>query len=76
MSTNPDPLLTENDAADYLRTSVYWMQKVRSQGRPGPAVTFIGRSVRYRRSALDRFIDENTGPDTSFPRRRRLGATS
>ena len=60
MTKNSDPLLTEREAAEYLRISVYWLQKVRSQGRPAPVATFIGRAVRYRRSALDRFIDENS----------------
>ena len=60
MSKNTDPLLTEREAADYLTISVYWLQKMRSQGGPGPAATYIGRAVRYRRSALDRFIDENS----------------
>lgn len=71
MNENLDSLLTEYEAAGYLRISVYWLQKIRCQGRRGPAVTFIGRSVRYRRSALDRYIEENTGPDTSFQRHRR-----
>jgi len=73
MTKNTDPLLTEREAADYLRISVYWLQKVRSQGRPGPAITSIGRAVRYRRSALDRYIEENTGEETSFARTRRDG---
>ncbi len=60
MTKNSDPLLTEREAAEYLRISVYWLQKVRSQGRPGPVATYIGRAVRYRLSALDRFIDENS----------------
>lgn len=73
MQKNPDPLLAERDAADYLRISVYWLQKVRSQGRPGPDVTLIGRAVRYRQSALDRYIAENTGPDSTYSRMRRTG---
>ena len=60
MTKNSDPLLTEREAAEYLRISVYWLQKVRSQGGPGPEVTQIGRAVRYRKSALDRYIAENS----------------
>ena len=72
MNENLDSLLTEYEAAGYLRITVYWLQKIRCQGRPGPAATFIGRSVRYRQSALDQYIEENTA-DTSFQRHRRGG---
>jgi predicted DNA-binding transcriptional regulator AlpA len=60
MAKNDDPLLTECEAADYLNISKYWLQKVRSQGRPGPQVTHIGAAVRYRQSALDRYIEERS----------------
>lgn len=68
---NPDPLLTEIEAADYLNISVYWLQKVRSQRRPGPSVTRVGAAVRYRQSALDRFLRDHTSPeDPAAPPRR------
>lgn len=60
MPTPDDPLLTELEAASYLNISVYWLQKVRSQGRPGPAVTYVGAAVRYRRSSLERYLQANT----------------
>lgn len=68
---NPDPLLTEVEAANYLGISVYWLQKVRSQKRPGPSVTHVGASIRYRQSALERYLTEHTqGNDTlAAPRR-------
>lgn len=60
MVANSDPLLNEQEAAEYLSISVFWLQRVRSQGRAGPLVTYIGRSVRYRLSALDSYIEEHS----------------
>ena len=75
MTKNLDPLLTEREAADYLRISVYWLQKARSQGRPGPVATYIGRAVRYRVSALDRYITErSTAGGSPVPTRQELRA--
>ena len=68
---NPDELFCEREAADYLRISVYWLQQVRSQRRTGPQVTRIGTAIRYRQSALERFLAEHTEPsDRQAPPRR------
>lgn len=52
-------LLTPDEAADYLKLPVRQLQQWRYLGR-GPRYTHIGRSVRYRRSWLDQWIDANT----------------
>lgn len=55
-----NPLLSEKEAARLLGVSHYWLQKVRSQRRPGPVVTYIGGAVRYRLSNLERYITERS----------------
>ncbi|WP_413717946.1 helix-turn-helix transcriptional regulator [Silicimonas sp. MF1-12-2] len=51
-----DPLLNNKEAAKYLTLQPCTLDKWRSQGR-GPEPTRIGtRSIRYRKSALDTFI--------------------
>ncbi len=57
---NLNRLLTEREAAEYLSISVYWLQKVRSQRRPGPAVTRVGSAIRYSISALDEYLRQVT----------------
>lgn len=52
-------LFTERDAADYLKISESWLQKRRSSGTPGPRFVRVGRAVRYRRSDLDRYLEES-----------------
>ena len=60
MFKNPDPKLNEQEAAEYLKISMYWLQKARSQGLDGPECEYIGTSVRYRKSKLDEYVAENT----------------
>ena len=60
MYKNLDPKLTEKEAAEYLKISMYWLQKARSQGLDGPEFEYVGTSVRYRKSALDKYVAENT----------------
>ena len=55
-----DPRWTEREAAEYLRISMYWLQKDRSQDLGGPEFEYVGTSVRYRKSALDKYVAENT----------------
>jgi excisionase family DNA binding protein len=47
--------LTPPEAAEYLRTSVSTMAKMRCHGG-GPAFTRIGRAIRYRRADLDNYM--------------------
>jgi FMN phosphatase YigB (HAD superfamily) len=55
-----DPRWTEREAAEYLNISMYWLQKDRSQNLGGPVFEYIGAHVRYRKSALDSYVEENT----------------
>ena len=56
---DPDALLTEIHAADFLSMSVRTLQSWRTQGR-GPAHVQAGRAIRYRRSDLVDWISRNT----------------
>jgi hypothetical protein len=60
MYINPDPKLTEREAAEYLNVSMYWLQKDRCYGLGGPAAEYIGTAVRYRLSALDAYVAANS----------------
>ena len=50
------PLLNEQDAANYLAMSMIWLRKGRSEGY-GPPFHKIGRAVRYRLEDLDNFAN-------------------
>lgn len=58
-SSNPDALLREQDAADFLSLSVRTLQSWRLRVA-GPPFVQIGRAVRYRRRDLIAWIDANT----------------
>ena len=51
--------LTEHDAATYAGVSVGLLRKLRGN-QTGPAVVRLGRAVRYRRAALDHWLDSLT----------------
>ena len=57
-----DPLLPERDAAELLNLSIAWLQKARYLGN-GPRYVKAsgqgGRAVRYRRSDVMAYIEEN-----------------
>lgn len=54
---NGDPLLSRQDAAAYLGLSPRTLAIWSSTGRYGLEVIKIGRLAKYRRSALDQFIN-------------------
>ena len=51
-----DPLLTEEQAARYLGVKPASLQVWRSKRRYSIAYIKVGRLVRYRQSALDKFL--------------------
>lgn len=53
-------LLTVRAAADYLKVATGTLYNWRHAGTGPPAVTVGVRSVRYRRSDLDAWIDEQS----------------
>lgn len=59
-----EQLITEVDAADLLCQSVRTIQKWRVTGF-GPPFYKIGRSVRYRRNEIVRWIDQRRMAHTS-----------
>ena len=54
----PDSLITEVDAADFLKLSTRTLQSWRSD-RVGPAFIRVGRAIRYRRADLLSWISAN-----------------
>lgn len=63
----PNSLLTEKEAAAYLSVSVRTLQDKRVRGG-GPYFVKLFRSVRYRVTDLDAFIDAATRANTSEAR--------
>jgi hypothetical protein len=61
-----DQLLTVNEAAEILRCSKASLDKWRLNGA-GPAFIYVGRRVRYARTALADFIVRSTRRSTSDP---------
>jgi excisionase family DNA binding protein len=52
-------LLTVEQAAEYLTLNVNTLNAWRSQGK-GPAYIHVGRSVRYSREDLDKYLNAGT----------------
>ena len=65
-NTDPDALLTEVQAADFLNLSVRTLQAWRLRGG-GSRYIKCGRAVRYRRRDLIAYLDTNTVAHTSDP---------
>ncbi len=58
---NQDPLLTSEQAAEYIGIKVNTLAIWRMQRRPGsPAFVRVGSHVRYRQSELERWIKSQT----------------
>lgn len=55
-----DPLLSEQQAAEVLGVKPTTLQVWRSTGRYGLAYVKVGRLVKYRRSALEGFLQRRT----------------
>lgn len=65
--TDPgDMLLTEAQASRFLRVAARTLQAWRYRGG-GPRFVKLGRSVRYRRSDLKRFVLDSIRRSTSDP---------
>ena len=65
---NPDRLLTEIEAADLLALTPRALQAWR-QREKGPAFVKAGSSVRYRRAAIEAWLDGRTVRNAANPRR-------
>ncbi len=62
-NTSPN-LITEREAAKYCSVSLAFLRRRRSEGNrsgivPGPPFVKLGKSVRYRLSDLDEWINAN-----------------
>jgi predicted DNA-binding transcriptional regulator AlpA len=54
--------LTEKEAANYIGMSIAFLRKDRSEGKignrtPGPKYLKIGKSIRYLKDELDRWLE-------------------
>jgi excisionase family DNA binding protein len=60
-----DVLLTEAEVADLLRVSQRTVRRWRNEGT-GPPALRVGRRIRYRRSAVEAWLDrrDETGKDS------------
>jgi hypothetical protein len=59
-----DELLLPAEIARLLKVSLSWLAKARLTGN-GPSFVKIGRSIRYRRSAVQDYIRARTRVSTS-----------
>ncbi len=67
MNEHPrEPLMGQKEAANYLNKSESWLSKSRLIGN-GPKYVKMSRSVRYKRSALDEYIEDCERRSTSYP---------
>ncbi len=64
VSADPDALLTESQASEFLQISVRTLQAWRLRGG-GPSFVKCGRSVRYRRRDVIQWMDHETVSHTS-----------
>lgn len=53
------PLLTEKEAADFLKISPETLKKIRYKG-VGPDYIKVQRNVRYSMTAVQHYLDLNT----------------
>ena len=67
MPDEPLKYFTPPEAAEYLRTSVSTLAKLRVYGG-GPEVTRIGRAIRYRRTDIDTYMADQLVRSTSEKR--------
>lgn len=55
-----EPLLTSQQAADYLNVPLSTWYYLRSQGDSHPPAIRVGKHLRYRKSDLDVWLDSQT----------------
>ena len=72
-----DPLLTTDQVAEMLGATRAFLEQLRSDGG-GPQFIKVARLVRYRRSAVERWLSERTVSNTTearaVQRRRQAGS--
>ncbi len=62
---NPDPLLASKEAARYLNYSTRTLESWRQKGTGPVYIAGSARAIRYRKSALDRWLAERERRSTS-----------
>lgn len=61
MNSEPDAVLTIDELAEYLKIAKSTLYKLAQQGRI-PAQK-VGRHWRFRKAAIDRWLERSGGPD-------------
>jgi excisionase family DNA binding protein len=56
---HPDRLLTQDEAAEYLRVSPRTLQRWRTEAGTGPPWHRAGRRVVYRQRDLDAWLEQD-----------------
>jgi predicted DNA-binding transcriptional regulator AlpA len=72
-SSDPDTVLNEKQAAEFLGVSVRTLQAWRVRGAP-PRFVKIGRAVRYQRRVLLEFLEQHTVTSTTQTIMRELAS--
>jgi predicted DNA-binding transcriptional regulator AlpA len=62
--TNPDPLLNTEETAQYLNRHTKTLVNDRCNGN-GPDYVRLGRQIRYKKSALDEYINKHSHSTSS-----------
>ena len=62
---NQKPTLSTPEAAAYLGLAVSTLNKWRVYGTAGPRFLKLGRAVRYLRSDLDAFLEQQAASSTA-----------
>ena len=60
VTVNPDPLLTRQQAAEFLGVNVRTLANWACNGKVNLPFVKVGHLVKYRLSALEQFLEENT----------------
>jgi predicted DNA-binding transcriptional regulator AlpA len=66
MSDDRRPLATRTELAEYLQKPVHTLDQWRWRGR-GPKAIKVGRTIRYRWSDVDAWLDQLADPDARMP---------
>lgn len=66
-NTDIKSILTEKETAQYIGMSISWLRQSRMRGdKDAPPFLKIGKSVRYRKSELDAWLDSKLHRNTLY----------
>jgi len=71
-----DPLYSGDQVCSYYGLSPYTLEAWRHRGKPALPYIKVGRCVRYRKSAVEKFLADNTVTSTAEDKARRAQVTN